>query len=128
MEIETSQDIVVEVQTQYEPRFSSPMQYHYVFAYRITITNKSNHTVQLLRRHWHIIDAIGTHKEVQGDGVVGEQPIIEPSDSYQYVSGSNIKSGIGKMYGYYVFERIIDGKLFLVEIPDFTMVAPFRLN
>lgn len=125
---EITQGIRVSVETEYQPSYSSPSQYHYVFTYRITIENQSEYTIQLLRRHWHIHDAGFASREVEGEGVVGQQPVLEPGQSHQYVSGCNLKSGIGKMLGYYHMERIVDGVKFRVLVPDFTMVAPLRLN
>ncbi len=125
---EITQGVKVSVETEYQPSYSSPSQYHYVFTYRITIENKSEFTIQLLRRHWHIFDAGFLSREVEGDGVVGQQPVLEPGQSHQYVSGCNLKSGIGKMVGTYQMERIVDGVKFEVVVPEFTMVAPLRLN
>jgi ApaG protein len=125
---EVTQGVKVTVETEYQPTYSSPSQYHYVFTYRITIENQSEFTVQLLRRKWHISDAGFSSREVEGEGVVGQQPVLEPGQSHQYVSGCNLKSGIGKMVGSYLMERIIDGHKFSVNIPAFTMVAPMRQN
>lgn len=116
------------METEYQPSYSSPSQYHYVFTYRITIENQSEFTIQLMRRHWHIFDAGFAAREVEGEGVVGQQPVIEPGQSHQYVSGCNLKSGIGKMVGTYLMERVVDGAQFRVDIPAFSMVAPLRLN
>jgi len=82
----------------------------------------------LLRRHWHIYDAGFSQREVEGEGVVGQQPVLEPGQAHQYVSGCNLKSGIGKMIGNYLMERVVDGVTLQVNIPEFTMVAPLRLN
>jgi ApaG protein len=128
MVTEITQGIRVSVETEYQPAYSSPSQYHYVFTYRITIDNQSEHTIQLLRRHWSIHDAGFSHREVEGEGVVGQQPVLEPGQSHQYVSGCNLKSGIGKMVGTYIMERIVDGRLLQVNIPEFVMIAPTRLN
>lgn len=125
---QVTQGIKVTVETEYQPSYSSPSQYHYVFTYRITIENQSEFTIQLMRRHWHIFDAGFTAREVEGEGVVGQQPVIEPGQSHQYVSGCNLKSGIGKMLGTYLMERVVDGAQFQVDIPAFSMVAPIRLN
>ncbi len=125
---EITQGIKVSVETEYQPSYSSPSQYHYVFTYRITIENQSEYTIQLLRRHWNIFDAGFTAREVEGDGVVGQQPVLEPGQNHQYVSGCNLKSGIGKMVGTYQMERIVDGVKFEVIVPEFTMIAPIRLN
>ena len=94
----------------------------------ITITNNSDYSIRLTRRHWFIIDSNSTNREVEGDGVVGEQPIIGTGESYQYVSGCNLDSEIGKMYGTYLMERLIDKKQFYVRIPEFQMIVPYKLN
>jgi ApaG protein len=123
-----TQGVKVSVETEYQPSYSSPSQYHYVFTYRITIENQSDFTIQLMRRQWFIHDAGFQPREVEGEGVVGQQPVLEPGQSHQYVSGCNLKSGIGKMVGTYLMERIVDGTSFRVNIPEFIMVAPLRLN
>ncbi|GGE94210.1 Co2+/Mg2+ efflux protein ApaG [Hymenobacter cavernae] len=128
MNTTTTQGVTVSVTTNYLPDYSSPSQEHYVFAYKIDIRNNSEYTVKLLRRHWHIHDANGVVREVEGEGVVGQQPVLEPGDSHQYVSGCNLKSGLGKMCGTYQMERLVDGRSFMVEIPEFTLVVPYRLN
>jgi len=125
---EITQGIKVTVETEYQPSYSSPSQYHYVFTYRITIENQSEYTIQLLRRHWNIHDAGFSSREVEGEGVVGQQPVLEPGQNHQYVSGCNLKSGIGKMVGTYQMERIVDGTKFEVIVPEFIMIAPLRLN
>jgi len=123
-----TEGIKVSVETEYQPDYSSPIQYHYVFTYRITIENHSEYTIQLLRRHWYIYEVNGSVKEVEGEGVVGQQPTIEPGQVHQYVSGSNLHTGIGKMVGKYAMERLLDGKQFDVSIPEFNLIVPFRLN
>jgi ApaG protein len=128
MVTEITQGIKVTVETEYQPAYSSPTQYHYVFTYRITIENQSDNTIQLMRRHWHIFDAGFNVREVEGEGVVGQQPVIEPGQTHQYVSGCNLKSGMGKMSGTYLMERVVDGSQMQVNIPEFTMIAPLRLN
>lgn len=128
MVAEITDGVKVIVETEYQPSYSSPSQYHYVFTYKITIENQSEFTIQLKRRHWHIHDAGFMPREVEGEGVVGLQPLLEPGESHQYVSGCNLKSGIGKMVGTYQMERIVDGTQFTVNIPEFVMVAPLRMN
>ncbi len=128
MVTEITQGVKVIVETEYQPSYSSPSQHHYVFTYKITILNQSEFTIQLMRRHWHIHDAGFAMREVEGEGVVGQQPLLEPGESHQYVSGCNLKSGIGKMVGTYQMERIVDGAQFQVIVPEFVMVAPLRLN
>ncbi len=128
MVTEITQGIKVSVETEYQPAYSSPSQHHYVFTYRITIENQSEYTIQLMRRHWHIYDAGFLSREVEGEGVVGQQPVLEPGETHQYVSGCNLKSGLGKMLGTYTMEKILDGTNVLVTIPEFTMASPHRLN
>ena len=128
MVTEITEGIKVTVETEYQPYYSSPSQYHYVFTYKIGIENNSAFTIQLLKREWQIHDA-GFHiRTVEGDGVVGVQPVLEPGEFHQYVSGCNLKSGLGKMVGYYLMERVVDGAKFKVKIPEFVLVAPQRLN
>ena len=124
----TTQGVTVSVTTNYLPDYSSPAQEHFVFAYRIDIRNDSTQTLKLLRRHWHIHDASGPAREVEGEGVVGRQPVLEPGESHQYVSGCNLKSGMGKMRGTYLMERLGSGQQFCVDIPEFTLMVPYRLN
>jgi len=128
MNTTTTQGVTVSVTTNYLPDYSSPQQEHYVFAYKIDIRNNSEYTVKLLRRHWYIHDANGAVREVEGEGVVGQQPVLEPGDAHQYVSGCNLKTGLGKMRGTYQMERVADGRVFTVDIPEFTLIVPFRLN
>ncbi|MFT5641080.1 MAG: ApaG protein [Cyclobacteriaceae bacterium] len=118
----------ISVQTEYQQEYSNPVQGHYVFTYQITIENLGDKTIQLLSRHWEIIDLTYLRREVEGEGVVGKQPILEPGQKHEYVSGCNLKSGLGKMYGYYMMERLVDGKVFKVKIPEFQMIVPFKLN
>lgn len=128
METAITRGVKVSVETFYQPDYSSPLTGEYAFAYRITITNQSEHTLQLLRRHWFITDATGDQKEVEGEGVVGQQPILQPGFSYQYISGCNLKTEIGKMHGTYLMQRVKDGKMFYVNIPVFLLCASPKLN
>jgi ApaG protein len=120
--------IQVSVETTYQLDFSNPQQHHYVFTYKVRIDNKSNHTVQLLRRRWEIFDAAESRKIVEGEGVVGQQPILEPGESHTYVSGCNLKSGIGKMRGSFTLEKLRDGQLWEVVIPEFQLIATLFQN
>lgn len=128
MATEISSGIKVSVETFYQPSSDQLEPFQYIFAYRITISNDSAFTVQLLKRHWYITDALGDIREVKGEGVIGEQPTIAPGNSYQYTSGCNFFTPIGRMEGSYLMERPKDGYLFYVKIPQFDMVAPFCLN
>lgn len=128
MATQTTQGVKITVESFYQQDYSNPLNLEYMFAYRITIENTSPSTIKLLKRHWHIFDSNGEFKEVEGVGVVGKQPILKPNESHQYVSGCSLKSEMGKMHGDYLMQRIEDGKLFRVAIPEFELVAPLKLN
>jgi ApaG protein len=118
-----TEGIQVSIEAIYQAEFSSPHQQHFVFTYKANIQNHSNTTVQLIRRKWEIFDAGQSYKLVEGDGVVGQQPVLEPGHSHQYVSGCNLRSGLGKMRGSYFMEKLVDGKLLEVKIPEFQLIA-----
>ena len=128
MEVQTTNGITVSVQTQYLPAHSNPRAGKLIFGYHIAIENGSPHTVQLLRRHWVIQEASGELREVEGEGVIGIQPVIEPGECHEYTSFCNLCSEMGKMSGTYLMTRRDDDSLFEVAIPAFQMVAPFKLN
>lgn len=123
-----SQGVKISVETFYQPDYSNPLSGEYMFAYRITIENNNNYPVKLLHRHWNIFDSNGSVKEVDGEGVVGVQPVIQPSEAYEYVSGCNLKTEMGKMQGYYLMENLHTRKQFEANIPAFEMIAPFKYN
>ncbi|MEO6733259.1 MAG: Co2+/Mg2+ efflux protein ApaG [Ferruginibacter sp.] len=123
-----SEGITVSVETFYQPDYSNPANNEYMFAYRITIENNNIYPVKLLRRHWYIYDATGNLREVEGEGVIGVQPQINPGEKYQYVSGCNLRTEMGKMYGTYSMENVNNKKLFEVIIPAFEMTVPFKMN
>jgi len=123
-----SEGVSVTVETFYQEAQSNPLRCDYLFAYRITIENLSSFLLQLLSRHWMILDSSGTLIEVEGEGVVGQQPILEPGASYQYVSSVNINSDIGKMSGEYTMMNLTEEKTFQVIIPEFQLIVPFKLN
>lgn len=123
-----TEGVIVTVETFYQPDYSNPMNGEYMFAYRINIQNNNTFPVKLLRRHWFIFDATGSVKEVEGEGVVGVQPVINTGDNYQYISGCNLKTEMGKMYGTYLMQNVSTEKEFNVIIPTFKMTVPFKLN
>ena len=123
-----SEGIKISVETYYQPEYSNQASGEFMFAYRITIENNNVFPVKLLRRHWHIYDSNGSTREVEGEGVVGIQPQIKPGKSYQYISGCNLCSEMGKMYGTYLMENINNNKTFDAAIPAFEMTVPFKLN
>jgi len=123
-----TEGIRVNVRSAYVKDESSPQHHYYVFAYQVEIINESSYEVQLLSRTWHIVDGRGSNRVVEGDGVVGKQPFIEPGGKHTYVSGSHFQTPIGKMYGTYTMQRQIDGSLIEVQIPPFVMTVPYLNN
>jgi ApaG protein len=121
-------DVKIDVEVAYQGKQGSEADSDYVFAYRITITNHGDYTIKLLRRHWFINDLNVAKNEVEGEGVVGLQPVLEPGEEHQYVSGCLLQSEIGQMYGTYLMERQMDGKKFEVIIPKFNLIVPFKNN
>lgn len=120
--------VKVSVEHFYQPDYSNPIQQEFMFAYRVTIENNNSFPVQLLRRHWFIQDSNTEQREVEGEGVIGVQPVIAPQSQYQYISGCNLKSEIGQMFGTYLMENVHSAEKFTVKIPVFQMEAPFKRN
>jgi ApaG protein len=128
MTTQVTNDIRVTVETRFQELYSDPSKMYYLFTYKITIENTGDYDVQLLRRNWSIFDSISEHRNVEGAGVVGQQPVLRPREVYEYESACNLKSELGKMHGFYTFERLVDGEQFKVSIPEFRMTVPCRLN
>lgn len=118
-----TRNIEVEVEPFYLEERSDPAQNRYVWGYRVTIDNQSDDLVQLLSRYWQITDALGRVEEVRGAGVIGEQPQLNPGDSYQYTSGCPLSTPSGIMVGAYTM-RSRSGELFDVAIPAFSLDLP----
>jgi ApaG protein len=126
----TTRAIRVQVQPTYLEDQSSPDENYYVWAYRVRIENLGQETVQLLNRYWKITDAGGRVQEVRGPGVVGEQPVLAPGESYEYTSGCPLPTPSGIMVGSYEMETR-EGEIFDIAIPAFSLDSPFqprRLN
>tara|TARA_R110002124_G_scaffold57700_1_gene161239 strand:+ start:11032 stop:11502 length:471 start_codon:yes stop_codon:yes gene_type:complete len=119
----TTEGVKISVEATYQKEFSNPSLHHYVFTYKVTIKNCNPFTIQLLRRKWEIHDAAETVKLVEGEGVVGQQPVLEPGNVHTYLSGCTIRSGMGKMMGEFYVEKLNDGKLLTVTIPEFQLIA-----
>lgn len=119
--------IHVSVKTTYIAAQSQPVEQRYVYAYTITIANQGEETAQLVSRHWRITDANDKLQEVQGIGVVGEQPVIEPGKSYTYTSGVILETETGIMEGTYHM-RGNDGAMFDATIPTFALVPPHAMH
>jgi ApaG protein len=123
-----SEGVEISVETFYQPDYSNPANSEFMFAYRITLENHNNFTVKLLRRHWFIFDSNGQNREVEGEGVVGAQPVLLPRKQFQYVSGCNLRTEMGRMYGTYLMENQNNKSTFSVKIPPFEMIAPSKMN
>ncbi len=128
MENTLAKTIQIDVKTKYSDEHSDPDNSYYFFIYHITITNHSNTTVQLISRRWEITNELGEKRFVEGAGVVGEQPILRPGDSFSYQSGCNFETETGKMNGTYLMDKLDGSGSFFVEIPEFGMVIPALLN
>ncbi len=120
-------DITVKTRTAFVPEQSDVDGGRYVFAYTITITNTGSLPAQLLSRHWIITDANNQVQEVRGMGVIGEQPFLRPSESFEYTSGTAIATPVGTMRGSYQMVAE-DGTQFDAEIPEFTLSMPRVLH
>ena len=118
-----TRDIQVSVKPYYLDDQSAPEEDHYVWAYRVTIENRGQEKVQLLNRYWCITDGRGSVREVRGAGVVGEQPVLEPGESFEYTSGAPLTTPSGIMVGSYEM-RDGAGQTFEVAIPAFSLDSP----
>ncbi len=123
----TTDGVTVRVSVSYLPEQSEPERGRWFWAYHIRLENEGAESVQLLTRHWIITDGRGARHSVEGEGVVGEQPVIEPGASFDYVSGCPLATPSGAMQGSYQMVRE-DGAVFAVEIPRFSLFAPAVLN
>jgi ApaG protein len=127
---ETTRSILVSVEPTYLDDQSAPDEAHFVWKYHVRIENKSALTVQLRNRYWRITDSLGRVQEVRGAGVVGEQPILHPGETYEYTSGTPLKTPSGIMVGTYEMESET-GEIFDIVIPAFSLDSPYqpkRLN
>jgi ApaG protein len=124
---EKKYEITVAARTAFVPDQSDVDGNRYVFAYTITITNTGSLPAQLVSRHWIITDANNQVQEVRGEGVVGEQPMLRPNESFQYTSGTAIATPVGTMRGTYQMVAE-DGRQFDATIPEFTLSMPRVLH
>ncbi len=122
----TTRDVRVTVQTFYLADQSEPERGHYVWAYRVAVANQGRQIVQLLRRTWVITDAQGRVQRVHGDGVVGEQPVLDPGESFEYTSGTPLATPSGFMHGTYHMVATTTGEAFDVAIPTFSLDSPHQ--
>jgi ApaG protein len=121
-----TQNITVRVQVFYLAEQSAPESNEYKWAYHVTIINLGQDTVQLLRRTWRITDAQGRMQLVQGEGVVGQQPVLAPGEQYEYTSGTPLTTPSGFMTGQYHMRTLASGADFDIDIPAFSLDSPFQ--
>ena len=123
----TTRGVHVRVEPQFDPERSSPEQEHWFFLYTVTISNEGEETVQLLRRHWIITDGEGHVEEVRGPGVVGDQPVLRPGESYSYTSGCPLTTAFGFMQGTYQMVTGA-GEEFDAEVATFELSEPYSVH
>ena len=119
----TTRDVAISVRPFYLDDQSVPDRNRFVWAYRVNIANHGSDTVQLLNRHWRITDKLGRLQEVKGPGVIGEQPILKPGETFEYTSGCPLETPSGIMVGTYEMVTA-EGVKFLAEIPAFSLDSP----
>lgn len=128
MKTTTTEGVQIVVRTVFRPDLSNALESQFFFNYTIEITNNNFFDVKLLNRNWFIFDSINEPRFVSGEGVVGEQPLLKPNQSFTYTSGCDLNSEIGNMHGFYTFENQITGEQFQVLIPMFELYFPGKLN
>ena len=125
---QVTRGIKISVETDYEGSFLKDNVLHYAFTYRIEIENQGKSSVQLLTRHWKIIEALNKTQYINGNCVVGKKPVINPGEIHKYKSGCLLSSALGAMKGAYIMIDFSSTKKFNVEIPPFRLSSPFVLN
>ncbi|GAA0873234.1 Co2+/Mg2+ efflux protein ApaG [Gangjinia marincola] len=125
---QVTRGIKISVETTFEGTFYKNYKMHFAFGYCITIENQSKDSVQLTSRHWKIKDALNNEEIVEGEGVIGQKPVIKPGESHTYNSGCLLTSPFGAMRGYYNMVNFTSTRKFRVHIPSFKLSSPFALN
>ncbi|QGG81109.1 Co2+/Mg2+ efflux protein ApaG [Litorivicinus lipolyticus] len=120
-------DLRYQVEVTAKPTYKGQQNGHYAFVYEISIHNAGSFSAQLLNRHWLITDGNGKTEEVKGPGVIGEQPVLVPGDTYTYTSGALLKTEVGSMRGQFEMQAD-DGHRFMAPIRAFTLAVPGALN
>ena len=121
----TTNDVTVTVKPYFLDDQSSPQESHFVWAYQVNITNSGSKPIKVSHRNWLIIDANGKVINVQGEGVVGEFPIIEPGQTFEYTSGTPLKTNSGIMQGFYLVSQD-NGEKLKIDIPTFSLDSPYN--
>jgi ApaG protein len=125
---QVTKGIKISIASNFEGKRYQNSRMYYAFSYSITIENKSSDTVQLLSRHWNIYDSLNDIEVVEGEGVIGNKPILKPKQSYTYTSHCFLTSAFGSMNGFYNMINFSTSKKFIVQIPTFQLTLPATLN
>lgn len=125
---QVTRGIKISVETTFEGSFYKNYKMQYAFGYTVTIENQSKDSVQLNDRHWEILDALNNIETVNGEGVIGRKPVLQPGESHTYTSGCLLSSPFGAMQGHYNMINFTTTKKFKVTIPTFRLSAPFAIN
>ncbi len=125
---QVTKGIKISITSNFEGKRYQNLRMYHVFSYSITIENQSSDTVQLLSRHWNIFDALNNIEIVEGEGVIGEKPILNPKQKYTYTSHCLLNSPIGSMNGFYNMINFSSSKKFKVQIPTFQLMVPATFN
>ena len=124
----TTSGIQISVKTSFRQDLSEVLESRYFFNYRVEIQNTNTYSVQLQSRDWYIFDSLSEARFVSGAGVIGEQPILKPGETFVYSSGCDLNAEIGMMKGFYTFINLTDGELFEVIVPTFKLEYAPKLN
>jgi ApaG protein len=128
MVTQITQGIKISAFTSFEGTYFKNYKLHFAFSYKITIENHSKDSVQLITRHWEIVDSLNNVEIVDGEGVIGKKPVLRPGESHVYSSGCLLSSSFGAMRGYFNMVNFTTTKNFHVVVPTFRLSAPFALN
>ena len=128
MVTQITRGIKISVSTSFEGTYFKNYKLHFAFSYHITIENHSKDSVQLMSRHWEILDALNNLEIVDGEGVIGKKPVLKPGEKHTYSSGCLLSSPFGAMRGYFNMVNFTSTRSFRVIIPTFKLSAPFALN
>ncbi|MGB3590914.1 MAG: Co2+/Mg2+ efflux protein ApaG [Nonlabens sp.] len=125
---QVTRGVRIAIKTSFEGTFYKDSKMHFAFSYLVKITNQSKDSVQLNSRHWRIMDSLKRTQHVDGEGVIGKQPVLHPGQSHTYQSGCLLNSPFGSMSGFYTMVNFTSTRQFRVTIPTFRLSAPFALN
>lgn len=124
----TTEGVKITVTTKFRADLSQVNENIFFFNYHIEMENNNEISLQLMHRDWYIFDSLNKASIVSGQGVIGEQPILNPRETFSYTSGCELTSELGRMRGFYTFKNQLTGQLIQVFIPTFDLVYPFKLN